>query len=156
MIKEFEKLLQNERELMYSLPVYVAVLIAGADGEIDNKEVSKANNLANDKLKNARKDLIPYYAEANENFEDKLKMTIANLPSGTAERKRILVDKLKSTNEIFDKLPKKYAIALYASLKEIAKKIAEASGGVFGYMAIDFEESKLIELKMIKDPSRKQ
>ena len=155
MIKEFEILSQSERELMYSLPVYVAVFIAGADGDIDNKEVNRANNLANDKLKNARKDLIPYYKEANENFEDKLKMAIANLPSGTKERQKYLADKLKESNESFNKLPKKYAIALYASLKEIAKKIAEASGGVFGYMAIDFEESRLIELKMIKDPSKR-
>lgn len=155
MIKEFEILEQSERELMYSLPVYVAVFIAGADGDIDNKEVNRANNLANDKLKNARKDLIPYYKEANENFEDKLKMAIANLPSGTKERQKFLADKLKESNQCFNKLPKKYAIALYASLKEIAKKIAEASGGVFGYMAIDFEESRLIELKMIKDPSKR-
>ena len=156
MIKEFEILSQNERELMYSLPVYVAVLIAGADGDIDNKEVSRANNLANHKLKNARKDLITYYAEANENFEDKLKMAIANLPSGTADRQKLLVEKLKSANEVFDKLQNKFAISLYSSLKEIAKKIAEASGGVFGYMAIDFEESKLIELKIIKDPAIKK
>ena len=155
MIQEFENLSQSEQELMFSLPVYVAVLIAGADGDIDNREVSKANNLANDKLKNARKDLIAYYTEANENFEDKLKMAIANLASGTAERQKYLVEKLKESNECFDKIPKKYAIALYSSLKEIAKKIAEASGGVFGYMAIDFEESKLIELKMIKDPSKR-
>ncbi|MCF6359455.1 MAG: hypothetical protein L3J29_01690 [Cyclobacteriaceae bacterium] len=156
MVKEFEILSQSERELMYSLPIYVAVLIAGADGDIDNREVSRANNLANDKLKNARKDLISYYNEANENFEDKLKMAIANLPSGTTERQKLLVEKLKSANEVFDKLQNKYAISLYSSLKEIAKKIAEASGGVFGYMAIDFEESKLIELKMIKDPSTRK
>ncbi len=155
MIQEFEILSQSERELMYSLPVYVAVLIAGADGDIDKREVARANNLANDKLKNARKDLIPYYNQANEDFEDKLKMAIANLPSGTKERQKVLVEKLKESNDIFAALPKKYAIALYASLKEIAKKIAEASGGVFGYMAIDFEESRLIELKMIKDPSKR-
>jgi len=99
--------------------------------------------------------LIGFYNEANENFEDKFKMAIANLPSNTKDRQNVLVKKLKESNEIFRRLPKKYAISLYASLKEIAKKIAEASGGVFGYMAIDFEESKLIDLKMIKDPSKR-
>ena len=103
MIQEFEILSQSERELMYSLPVYVAVLIAGADGEIDKREVSRANNIANDKIKNARKDLILYYNQANENFEDKLKMAIANLPSGTKERQKFLVDKIKMSNESFEK-----------------------------------------------------
>ena len=41
----------------------------------------------------------------------------------------------------------------YSINESKAKQIAEASGGVFGYMAIDYEESKLIELKMIKDPA---
>ncbi len=153
MIQEFENLEPQEKELMMGLPVYVAVLIAGADGEIDNKEVSRAIYLANDKMKHARKDLIPYYREANQDFEDKLKMLIANLPKDVKERQEILVSKLKEANAGFKKLPKKFAIELYASLKEIAKSIAEASGGVFGYMSIDYEESKLIDLKMIKDPS---
>jgi len=155
MIKEFELLSQSEQELLYSLPIYVAVLIAGADGVIDNKEVKKAITVANNKLKHARKNLIPYFNVANKDFEDKLKMAIANLPSGTKERQNVLTLKLKESNEAFDKLPKKYAIELYASLKETAKQIAEASGGVFGYMTIDFEESQLIDLKMIKDPARK-
>ena len=32
MISELDSLTQSEQELMLSLPVYVAVLIAGADG----------------------------------------------------------------------------------------------------------------------------
>jgi len=155
MIKEFELLSQSEQELLFTLPVYVAVLIAGADGVIDNKEVKKAINVANSKLKHARKNLIPYFNVANQDFEDKLKMAIANLPSGTKERQNMLTLKLKESNEPFNKLPKTFAIELYSSLKEIAKQIAEASGGVFGYMSIDFEESQLIDLKMIKDPARK-
>lgn len=155
MIKEFDELSQGEQELMLALPVYVSVLIAGADGEIDNKEVKKAVDLAQNKLKHARRDLIPFYNEANQNFEDKLKMAIANLPSGTKERQKVITTKLTESNACFKKLPKKYAVELYSSLKEMAKQIAEASGGVFGYMAIDYEESKLIDLKMIKDPSRR-
>ncbi|MCB0496791.1 MAG: hypothetical protein KDC79_11700 [Cyclobacteriaceae bacterium] len=153
MISELDSLTQSEQELMLSLPVYVAVLIAGADGEIDNKEVKRAIQLAHSKLTHARRDLIPFYNEANESFEDKLKMAIANLPSGTKERQNVITEKLKESNACFKKLPKKFATELYSSLKEMAKQIAEASGGVFGYMAIDYEESKLIDLKMIKDPA---
>ena len=39
MIAEFDGLEQSEKELMYALPIYVAVLIAGADGKIDNNEL---------------------------------------------------------------------------------------------------------------------
>ena len=63
-------------------------------------------------------------------------------------------EKLELKQDVFQKLDKKFAIKLYASLKETAIHIAEASGGVFGYMSVGYEESRLIDLKMIKDPSK--
>ena len=154
MIPQFEDLHQEESELMYSLPIYVSVLIAGADGKIDSMEIKKAVSLAGLKKKKARKDLLDYYNHVNTDYEDKIKMTIANLPLGHKEREKILIDNLSKANDIFLKVDKAFAIKLYASLKETAKHIAEASGGVFGYMSVGYEESRLIDLKMIKDPSK--
>ena len=154
MIPQFEDLNQEESELMYSLPIYVSVLIAGADGKIDSMEIKKAVSLADLKKKKARKDLLDYYNHVNTDYEDKIKMTIANLPLGHKEREKILIDNLSQANDIFLKVDKAFAIKLYASLKETAKHIAEASGGVFGYMSVGYEESRLIDLKMIKDPSK--
>ena len=154
MIPQFEDLNQEESELMYSLPIYVSVLIAGADGKIDSMEIKKAVSLADLKKKKARKDLLDYYNHVNTDYEDKIKMTIANLPLGHKEREKILIDNLSKANDIFLKVDKAFAIKLYASLKETAKHIAEASGGVFGYMSVGYEESRLIDLKMIKDPSK--
>jgi hypothetical protein len=154
MIPQFEELSEDERELMYSLPIYVSVLIAGADGKIDAVEVKKAVSLSDIKKLKARKDLLDYYNYVSTDYEDKIKMAIANLPVGLKEREKILVGHLKSVNEVFRKIDKPFAIKLYASLKEIAKHIAEASGGVFGYMSVGYEESRLIDLKMIKDPAK--
>ena len=153
MIAEFDGLEQSEKELMYALPIYVAVLIAGADGKIDNNELKKAVQVSNLKTSKARKELIEFYQEVNTDYEDKLKMTIANLPSGTKEREKLLIETIAKSNDVLPKLESSFAIKLYASLKEIAKHIAEASGGVFGYMSVGYEESKLIDLKMIKKPS---
>ena len=153
MIAEFEGLEQSEKDLMYSLPIYVAVLIAGADGKIDNHELKKAVAISNLKTTKARKDLIDFYNEVNTDYEDKLKMTIANLPSTTKEREKLLIEEIGKVNAIWPKIESSFAVKLYASLKEIAKHIAEASGGVFGYMSVGYEESKLIDLKMIKKPA---
>lgn len=153
MIAEFDNLDQAERDLMYSLPIYVAVLIAGADGKIDGVEVKKAVAISGLKTTKARKELIDYYQQVNTDYEDKLKMTIANLPSGTKEREKMLIEEISKVNDIFPKIETSFAVKLYASLKEIAKHIAEASGGVFGYMSVGYEESKLIDLKMIKKPA---
>jgi len=154
MISQFKDLNQEELELMYSLPINVSVLIAGADGKIDSVEIKKAVSLAGLKKKKARKDLLDYYNQVYIDYEDKIKMTIANLPSGHKEREKLLIEELTKVNDIFPKIEKAFATKLYASLKENAKHIAEASGGVFGYMSVGYEESRLIDLKMIKDPSK--
>ena len=56
-------------------------------------------------------------------------------------------------NFILPKIDRAFAIKLHASLKDLAKKVAEASGGVLSYLTISYEESKLMELKMLEDPS---
>jgi hypothetical protein len=129
-------------------------LIAGADGKIDSNEIKKSVTLAGLKKKKARKDLLEYYGHVNKDFEDKIKVTIANLPLGNKEREKILIEDIEKVNDAFQKIDKKFATKLYASLKETATHIAEASGGVFGYMSVGYEESRLIDLKMIKDPSK--
>jgi hypothetical protein len=154
MIPQFDDLSLEESELMYSLPIYVSVLIAGADGKIDSNEIKKAVSLAGLKKKKARKDLLEFYHYVYTDYEDKIKVTIANLPLGHKEREKILIEEIKKASDIFQKIDKKFAIKLYASLKDIAVHIAEASGGVFGYMSVGYEESRLIDLKMIKDPSK--
>ena len=154
MLPQFENLSQEEEELMYSLPIYVSVLIAGADGKIDDNEIKKAVSLAGLKKKKARKDLLEYYSHVYMDFEDKIKVTIANLPIGSKERENILIEDIKKANDVFEKIDNKFATKLYASLKDMAIHIAEASGGIFGYMSVGYEESRLIDLKMIKDPSK--
>jgi len=154
MILEFEQLNEDERNTMFSLPIYVSVLIAAADGKIDSTEIKKAISLSGLKTLKARKELLEYYTIVNTDYEDKFKMTVANLPSDHKEREEQLIVNLSKVNDIFPKLDQPFAVKMYASLLDIAKHIAEASGGVFGYMSIGYEESKLVELKMIKNPGK--
>ena len=46
MIPEFKNLNEQEAELMQKAPILVSILIAGADGKIDNKEVRQAIAIA--------------------------------------------------------------------------------------------------------------
>lgn len=154
MVPEFDKLNEEEVELLHSAPILVSILIAGADNEIDNNEIKKAVSISKDKQKRARASLIDYYRQIGENFEDKLKIMIQQYPKDATERNPLIIDELEKLNDILPKLDTNYAIEFYESLKDIAKKIAEASGGVLGYMAIGYEESKLIGLNMIDDPAK--
>jgi len=74
------------------------------------------------------------------------------LPSGSDARTEEITKELRKLNHILPKIDHAFAVKLYASLKEMAKKVAEASGGVLGYMSVSYDEAKLMELRMIDDP----
>ncbi|MTI37897.1 hypothetical protein E1140_00195, partial [Fulvivirga lutimaris] len=97
---------------------------------------------------------IDYYREVGTDFEDKLKVMIQQFPVSAEERNPIIIEELTKLNSILPKLGNNFAEEFYASIKDLAKKIAESSGGILGYMAVGYEESKLIELKMINNPSK--
>lgn len=154
MIKEFENLREDEVQIMLDAPVYVAILIAGADGNIDKSERKEAINTARAKQSRAREQLVDYYKDVSERFESRFNELIDSLPSNVEERNKQIISELRKLNFIMPKLDKNFAIKLYASLKDLAKKIAEASGGVLGYLSVSYEEAKLMELKMINDPDK--
>lgn len=153
MIDEFKNLSEEEIETMLKVPVLVSILIAGADGTIDKSEIKQAVSLSKIKQTKAREDLIEFYKEAGRDFEDKMKIMITQLPAESSERNPVIIGELEKVNNIFPKLDPKFSEEFYFSIKDMAKKIAEASGGVLGYMAVGYEESKLIGLNMIKDPT---
>ncbi|NQZ75673.1 MAG: hypothetical protein HRT61_06110 [Ekhidna sp.] len=151
MIPEFEPLREDEIQVLLKSPVYVAILIAGADGTIDKSERKEAIEVARNKQSRAREQLADFYKEVGEQFEANFNQLIDELPSGTEPRVSAITTELRKLNFILPKIDKNFAIKLIASLKDLAKKIAEASGGVLGYLSISYEEARLMELKMLKE-----
>lgn len=155
MIKEFEKLREDEINVLLKAPVYVAILIAGADGNIDKAERKEAVEVAQSKQSRAREQLVEYYKVVGPTFEKELNRLLTELPDKADERIAVITQELRKLNVILPKIDKSFAMALYGSLKDLAKKIAESSGGVLGYLSVSYEEQKLMELRMINDPSAK-
>lgn len=153
MIPEFEKLTSNEIELLHKAPVLVCILIAGADGKIDNKEVSRAISLAEAKQKRTRSSLMAFYTEVGTDFEDKIRIVIQSLPSKVDKRTAEISALLSQMEYIFRKLNNQVAKEFYNSLRELATEIAESSGGLLGMKTIGDEEALLVNLPMIKDPA---
>ncbi len=143
----------EEKETLFNMPVYVTLLIAGADEKIDKAEIARSIELAELNKKFSRPDLHDYYQVASEDFGEKILEMLGELPADHEKRALAIVAELEKLNDILPKLDKEFAIDLYASAKDLAKKIAKSSGGILGYMTIGYEESKLIGLDMINDPS---
>ncbi len=153
-VNEFENLRPDEIQVMLDAPVYVAILIAGADGKIDNKERKEAIEVARSKQSRAREQLVEFYKLVGQEFETKFNDFIAKLPEDEKDRTKDIEQELRKLNFILPKIDRPFAIKFYASLKDLAKKIAEASGGILGYLSVSYEEQTLMDLKMINDPQK--
>ena len=153
MINYLDPLSEQEKLFLQKTPILVAILIAGADNKIDKSEIKEALRISRYKPIKARILLKDFYSSIGDEFEYNLIEEIASLPREARKRTPIIVEELEKLNTILPKLDRKFAIQFYESMKDIAKKIAKSSGGVLGYISVDYEESKLMELKMIKNPA---
>jgi hypothetical protein len=155
MMRELEKLSPSEGDLMLKAPLLVCILIAGADDDIDRKEIKKAIQLAQKNQGSGKSRLMEFYRLMAEDFEDKLKVLIQSFPPKAAQREPIIVDELTHLNQIFSKIDRQLASEFYQSLLEIARKTAESSGGLLGLKSVGEEEARFVNLPMIKNPAQK-
>src|SRR6478736_4942575 len=104
MIPQFDKLSPSEQEFMYKAPVLVAILIAGADGEIDRSEIQEGMSHAKRKQKMANLGMVELYREISEDFEDKLKIVLQSYPVEVSQRNPLIVEELSQLNSVFSKI----------------------------------------------------
>lgn len=153
MITELKNLSESEIDLLKKIPAMVTILIAGADDQISKSELKEAVNLTKIKQSKARRELLSYYQEIAPDFEKSLNELLSSYPQDAEVRSKVVIEDLEKLNTVLNKVDKDWATQFISSMKDIAKRVAESAGGVFGYMSIGYEESKLIDLKMIEVPS---
>ena len=153
MIPELKNLSESEIDLLKKIPAMVTILIAGADEQISKSELKEAINLTKIRQSKARKELLGYYQDIAPDFEKSLNQLLNSYPKEAEVRSKQVIEDIERLNDILKKVDKNWAHQFVDSMKDIAKRVAESAGGVFGYLSIGYEESKLIDLKMIKVPS---
>jgi hypothetical protein len=153
MIKEFRNLDQHESEFMLSIPMLVCILIAGADGNIDRKEIKEAISVAS-KNKESNGILSDYFREVSSDFEDKLKVLIQSYPYESTQRDPIITEEISRINQLWHKLNPEFSRNLYNMLLDLSEKIASSSGGWLGIKSVGSQEARYLKLPMIQDPSK--
>lgn len=149
-IMQFNHLSEDERNLLYSTPSLITFLIGGADNNFDTKEEVQSEHLVRIRTATGDPLLFDFYKHIEQTYFDQLDATIKKyekLP--VAERTEMISNELAKLNEILPKIDNLFARALLKSLRSLAKAIAEASGGVFGFLEISYEEEHLMGLNMI-------
>jgi hypothetical protein len=147
---KYNRLSQKEKDRLSALPVYIVLLIAGADGKIDEAEINKAVKLSRERISATDSDLEEFFDRGYQDFEDKLKAVISSLPRDKASVQKSIKAEIDSLNKILKNLDKNYVKTLTDHLKNLATQVAKASGGRLGFGAIGAEESSLINLTFLK------
>lgn len=153
MIPEFKNLSQQEINEIIDAPILVTILIAGAEGKIDEREIDWGAYVVHFRVSEYESSsMMRVYKETDRIFKDVLIHHLEALPKDTNERSRIISEKLGKLNAIFSKIDKKFARDYYDSLRTLAKQVAKSSGGIWGYGSISPEEQKYLDLDMIDAP----
>ena len=146
-IKYFSPLSESEVELLLQTPALVTVLIAGADSTIDKKEKAWGKKLVSYRTFTSDVKLHDYYVKVDEAFENTLNQLV---DSWTPESEQEITAKLTQLNDILPKLDSEFADLLKDSWKSLARKVAEASGGLIGFGSVNPHEARLMDLPMIE------
>ena len=156
MVDPFNALSAKEKYLIFKAPYLVAVLIAGADDNIDLKENESAllNLTFNYQTFVNEPRLDSFYEEVTNHFVEKLTAMIKSMPPMAKNRNPLIAAELEKLNEILPKIESNFAFLYYESLLNLALEVAKASGGFMGIGSISPEENEWIKLNMIQKPKR--
>ncbi len=147
----FKRLSTAEYDQLKEGVVLIAVLMAGADGKIEEEELSWAKRLSEIRGYSEPSLLNPFYEEVNMGFSKKLDAWIEKLPDDSNESLRILSSKIEQLNPILAKLDPRIGSELYNSYKSFASHIAKASGGFLRFFSVSGAEKKYVDLPMLNE-----
>ncbi len=131
MIKQFERLTEEEKQLLYKAPVLVSVLASCSFNEVNKAKKADAIKLAHLKTFTAAPLLLPYYAEVEKGFKDQFEHAVKKyFPFDKNEREEIKKE-IGKINSVISKLDKDYALALHMSLDKFERHVKRANHSVF-------------------------
>lgn len=149
-VVQFNQVSEEEKELLYNATALVTYLIGGADNNFDEKERAQSAHLVNIRTEQGDPMLFDYYLDLQIDFAERVAKVEAKYGVDSVnDRTALLVAELEKLNEILPKLDDIYARAYLKALRTLAKGVAEASGGLLGFLEISYEEEHLMGLTMI-------
>ena len=115
-METFENLTKEEKEQILLVPVYISLLVANADGELDQNKKAIAIKLTHCKTFCCEPQLQEYYKEVEKQFAENVDHLDEIIPKSRPVRKRILDEELQKMVPVILKLGEELAEKLYKSL----------------------------------------
>ncbi|MFY0644733.1 MAG: hypothetical protein JXR19_09740 [Bacteroidia bacterium] len=152
MLYQLRNLNEEEKSVIINAPIWVTLLIACVDENINPNEIDKAKEVINVRSFTEDSDVRNLYKELNHDFEHAVQLAINALPLVGSERIAHLISNLEKMNPILAKLEHTYAVQLHEGLTRLAAVVANSDGGFFGIGAVSRKEAQYIGLPMINKP----
>ena len=148
-MKNFENISAEDLQILENAVPQIALLVAGADGQVDKEETDWAVKLTHIRTYSGDKDVQDFYKEVEANFNIKLNDLMKNASKDTTKRQLGLIAELSKVNPILAKLDPTVAYHVYHSYVTFAKSVAKAGGGFLGFGSISSAEERVMGLPMI-------
>lgn len=130
-VKQFGKLTDEERELLFKAPVLVSVLASSSFNKVNKSQKADAIKLAHLKTFTAHPLLLPYYGEVEKDFKEAFEIALKKyFPFDEAKRDEIKKEMAK-ISWIMNKLDKGYAEVLGTSFERYARHVTKAGHSIF-------------------------
>lgn len=130
MIIQFEKLTDEERELLLKAPALLSVLAASGDRKISDTQIADAKRLAHLKTFTAKPLLLSYYDEVEKRFNKNFDATVKKYAPFDTSKRDALKKEIDVVNAIISKLDPEYAALLHKSLAGYADHVRRADHNV--------------------------
>lgn len=149
MLKEFAPLSPAEQQLLFDAVPLITILVAGADGRIDEVELAKAQKLADIRSYDNRGRLQAFYEAVDDDLAGRIQQLSRELPNDVTTRQTEIANRLAKLNDVFPKMNAPFGYLYYQSFHSFSRHVAEAHGGFLRFMTVGPREARVVNLPMI-------
>jgi hypothetical protein len=149
MLYQLRNLSEEEKSVVLKSPIWVTLLIACSDQNIEEGEIDRAKEIMHIKSFATNTDVKDIYKELDAHIDDEIDIALKSLSANGDERIKFIESHLSKLNDIFPKMEGGFAKQLYKSLRSLAFNVAKSDGGFFGIGSINDQEEIYIKLPML-------
>ncbi|MEL6124736.1 MAG: hypothetical protein AAFR14_13570, partial [Bacteroidota bacterium] len=95
----FSKLSSEQYDALKKALAHITILVAGADGNIDEQELNWAEQLTHIRSYAKPEELNAFYGDVEANFSSTLASTMSELPTDLEQRQQVITDHLSKLND---------------------------------------------------------
>ena len=133
MIRQFENLQPEEKELLFKAPALISVYESSSLNEINSTRKADAIKLAHLRTFAATPLLIPFYMEVEKDFKKHFEEIAKKYAPLDEEKRAELKKEMESIEPVLNKLDRAYSQTLRSSFNKFARHVQHAGQSVLEY-----------------------